>query len=268
MRLLLAGLLLGTAAGCVLDYTDAPCVADLYCPRGQYCGAKGRCVAGTPPKGPSSPELVELRLSPANPTVPQGASVQLLALGTFNDGSSQELTSLVTWSASSDRVLISNTTGSRGLVKALAQGATEIAARYSGVEGRTVLFVAGPALVSIEVTPTQPSIAVDTTQQFVATGTLTDTTTQDLSSQVTWTSSQPAVATVSNTSGTRGLATARTQGTSTLSAALGQVSGSTLLIATNATLTSLSITPTNPTGARGTTRSFIATGRLDRKSVV
>lgn len=263
MRLLLVCVVLGTA-GCVLDLTAAPCTDESHCPKGQYCGPAGRCVVGSPPgaTGPKGSALVTIRLSPENPTVPQGSTLQLLALGTSGDGSSQELTSLVAWSAASDRVTISNATGSRGLVRALAQGATEITARFGGVEGRTVLFVTSPALVSLELTPTQPAIAVNTTQQFVATGTLTDGTTQDLSSQVTWSSSQPAVATVSNASGARGLATALSQGTSTLGAALGEVSGKTLLIATSATLTSLAVTPTNPTGARGTTRRFTATGRF------
>ena len=63
-------------------------------------------------------------------------------------------------------------------------------------------------LVSIEVTPADPSIANGTTQQFTATGTYTDASTQDLTAAVTWSSSDEGVATISNAGGSEGLATA------------------------------------------------------------
>lgn len=258
LRLVLA-VWVAALTGCVLDLTGAPCIDETDCPKNQHCGLTGRCVPGSR-SGPLATDLMEIRLSPENPTLPRGATLQLVALGTYGDGSSQELTSLVSWSSGSERVRISNSTGSRGVVTALDQGVTDIVARYGGVEGRTVLFVAAPALVAIELSPTQPSIAVSTTVQFVATGTYTDSSTQDLSSQVRWTSSEPTVGSVSNTSGSRGLATALTQGTSTIGAEFLGMAGQMLLIATSATLNALSITPTNPTRAPGTTQRFIATG--------
>ena len=62
-------------------------------------------------------------------------------------------------------------------------------------------------LAVIEVTPPNPQIAAGTTQQFTATGILTDGTRQDVTSVVTWVSSTPAVATISNATGNQGLAT-------------------------------------------------------------
>jgi len=58
-----------------------------------------------------------------------------------------------------------------------------------------VVFSAGPAptLTSIAVTPSAPTLAVGATQQFTATGTYSDGSTQDLTPQVTWASSSPAV---------------------------------------------------------------------------
>lgn len=259
-RLLLAVLLTAPAA-CVFDPTGAPCADETHCPRGLHCGSAGRCVLGPRP-GPGPTELVSLRISPENASLPRGARLQLLALGTYGDASTQELTSLVSWSAASGGVSISNTTGSRGWVLALEEGATEITARLGAVEARTVLFVTTPALVGLELSPPQPSIALSTTVQFVATGTYTDASTRDLSSQATWSSSEPAVAQVSNASGSRGLATASAQGTSTIRAEVAGVAGQTLLISTNATLSALSITPTNPVRAPGTTQRFIATGRF------
>jgi len=87
-------------------------------------------------------------------------------------------------------------------------------------------------LVSIAVTPNNPSVAAGVTQQFTATGTYSDGSTQNLTTTATWTSSNTAVATISNTSGSQGLATSLAQGTSTITATSFSISGSTVLTVT------------------------------------
>ena len=52
-------------------------------------------------------------------------------------------------------------------------------------------------LISVSITPANPSIAVSATEQFTATGNYSDGSTASLSSSVTWASSNLAVATVS-----------------------------------------------------------------------
>ena len=91
-----------------------------------------------------------------------------------------------------------------------------------------MLTVTAATLQSIAVTPANPSIAKGATQQFTATGTFSDNSTQNLTGQVTWASATTAVATI--TAG--GLATGVAAGTSTISATLGAVSGSTVLTVT------------------------------------
>src|SRR6185312_10740059 len=61
------------------------------------------------------------------------------------------------------------------------------------------------------------------TQQFVATGTFSDQSTQNLTSQVAWASATPTVATISST----GLASAVAKGTSSISATFHGLTGST-----------------------------------------
>jgi hypothetical protein len=95
-----------------------------------------------------------------------------------------------------------------------------------------------PTLTSIAVTPANPTVTVGGTQQFTATGTYSDASTQNLTSQVTWGSSSTGVATV--TAG--GLATGVATGTATISATLGAVSGSTgLSVAGSLTITTASL---------------------------
>ena len=56
------------------------------------------------------------------------------------------------------------------------------------------------------------------TVQFIATGIYSDNTTEDITDDVTWASSDTSVATISNTVGSKGLAPAIKWGTSTISA--------------------------------------------------
>ncbi len=87
--------------------------------------------------------------------------------------------------------------------------------------------------MSIEVSPAAPSIANGLTQQFTATGLYSDNSTQDLTTEVTWASTDAAVATVSNT----GLATAASVGSTTVSATSGAVTDDTTLTVIPAPLT-------------------------------
>ncbi|MHC4146379.1 MAG: Ig-like domain-containing protein, partial [Planctomycetota bacterium] len=73
-------------------------------------------------------------------------------------------------------------------------------------------------LTSITVTPANPSIALLGTQQFTATGYYSDGTTEDLTTEVIWSSDDISIATTSNTLGTEGLATSKSMGTITVSA--------------------------------------------------
>lgn len=79
------------------------------------------------------------------------------------------------------------------------------------------------SLVSIAVTPNNPTVTIGKTQQLTATGTYSDNSMQDLSTQVTWASSDTTKATVSST----GLVTGTGYGSATITATSGSVSGST-----------------------------------------
>lgn len=82
-----------------------------------------------------------------------------------------------------------------------------------------------PALNSISITPENPSINTDETQQFTATGTYSDSSTKDITNLVSWSSSNTQVATISSS----GLATALSSGSSTITSSLDGVSNATML---------------------------------------
>ena len=85
------------------------------------------------------------------------------------------------------------------------------------------LTVTAPVLVSISVSPSNPSSLTGTTLQFTATGIYNNGTQADLTSLVSWASTDPAVATISNAAGSQGLAHAVAPGATRITATLGGV---------------------------------------------
>jgi hypothetical protein len=191
------------------------------------------CGGGSGSNTPATPTLVSLSLTPINASVVKGTTQQFTATGNYSDNSTQDLTISVSWTSSISSVAtISNATGSNGLATAIAAGTTTITAASEGISGTTNLTVTPPTLLSLTVSPANPSIGVGVTQQFTATGTYSDNSTQDLTTSVNWTSSVTAIATVSNIVGSNGLATAIAAGTTTITATSGGISGTATLTVT------------------------------------
>src|SRR5581483_1975595 len=170
--------------------------------------------------------LATLQVSPANPSVPLGATQAFKATGVYTDNTTQDLTATVTWQSDAPSVAsISNAAPNNGLASTLAVGTAHVSAMLGSVTSDpVVLTVTSAALVSIEIDPAAPTIARGLTQQFTATGLYTDNSTQDLTASVTWSSSKASVATISNASGSAGLATSHAVGSTTIGAVSGSIS--------------------------------------------
>jgi len=120
-------------------------------------------------------------------------------------------------------------------------GATCTFTMPASAETVTATFTAAAAtLKSIAVTPANPTEPISSSVQFTATGTFSDNSTKDITATVTWASSNPEAATIN----TAGLATVGgTAGlTTTISATLNEVTGSTLLTVSSSPI-SISVTP-------------------------
>lgn len=96
-------------------------------------------------------------------------------------------------------------------------------------------------LTSIAVTPSSPSITQGNTVQFNATGSYSDGTTRDISSSVSWTTSNAGIAAISN----GGLATGAGAGTVTIKAISGDIFGTRALIVTSANDTTNTVVQSN-----------------------
>ena len=203
--------------------------------------------------------LKSLTITPVNPSIANSTSLQLTAAGVFSDGSTQDLTASVTWTSSAATIA---TVSSGGVVTGAGLGSATIAATQAGVSASTTVTVTAATLTAITITPPNSAIANATSKQLIATGNFSDGTTQNLTAFVTWTSSNPSVAAVSNAAGSQGLVTGSGVGRARITATYGGVSGSTLMLVTSATLTGITITPPDPSIAKGTSRQLIATGNF------
>ncbi|WP_188055588.1 Ig-like domain-containing protein [Oryzomonas rubra] len=206
----------------------------------------------------SSATPTAVTVAPAAPTLAKGLTTQFAATGTFSDGSSQVLTFDAAW-ASSDATVASVSDAAddtKGLATALAAGTTTISATFGGISGTALLTATAPVLQSIAVSPAKPSVLSLTKTAFTATGTYSDGTTGDITSQVTWGSSNTNAAPAP----AAGTTVTSAPGTTTISATLGSVSGAATLKVTGGTLTSFSISPNSQTLVKGTMGRISATG--------
>jgi Bacterial Ig-like domain (group 2) len=209
----------------------------------------------------AAPRVVKsIQVTPSYPTVPAGITQAFKAVGTFTDNSTADITADVTWATATPAV--ATVTGS-GVATALSAGTSNITATCAtatvcqALSGSATLNVTAAALVSIAVTPGSSSVAKGMGQQFTATGTYTDGTQALLTSQVTWTSATPAVATINAS----GLASAVATGSSAITATFGGVTSTAAsLTVTAATLTSMQISAPGISIVQGTTQQYSAGG--------
>ncbi len=197
-------------------------------------------VSGTASLNVSSATLSSISVSPASAVLAPTTSANCVATGTFSDGSTQGITNIVTWTSSAPNIASVN---AGGRVTAQSPGNATITAQLGTLSANCSIVVDGSPLTSIQVSPNTASIAQQTQLAFVANGTFADGNTQDLTTSVLWTSSPPAVATISNVPATRGQATALSPGTATITALFGGQLGTATLTVNNAAATSLPLAP-------------------------
>jgi hypothetical protein len=160
-------------------------------------------------------------------SVGQGNMKNVSASGLFfrawgHASNGRDVTSGSQWISSDPNIA----TVSNGSIHGISLGTATVTVRSGpGLGSILVTVTTAPALVSIAVTPQSPAIGPGGSQQFSATGTYADSSTRDLTNAVVWSSSATGVASINNA----GLASATGNGTTTIAAMLGGISGSTSL---------------------------------------
>ncbi|MFL6005460.1 MAG: Calx-beta domain-containing protein [Gaiellaceae bacterium] len=171
--------------------------------------------------------LNSIAVSPPSPAVPKGLDKQLTVTGNYSNAATIDLTSTAVWTSSTpaNATVTTSPFTAGGLVHAANEGTSTITATLGALSDSTLVTVGAPVLASITVNPPLPTIPFGTDQQFSTTGIFTDGSTNDLPSAPTWLSATLAVATIN----AAGLAHPTGVGTSTISASLQGITGSTTL---------------------------------------
>lgn len=179
--------------------------------------------------GTDATQITSLQVTPADSRIPAGLQQQLIAKVILNDGAIAEPPADVSvqWSSSDASIA---TVDATGRATAVGAGVASITATGTGngkvFEASARLEVADAVVTDLVLTPTTASSMPPSASQaivttvFAAKATLSDGSVIDLTYNpaLNWSSSDEAVATVSNTASSKGVASAVGVGTTTVSA--------------------------------------------------
>ena len=173
-------------------------------------------------------------VQPQGPSIVQGANVQLSA--TVRDVNGNVVTDrVVTWSSSSTTQAVVSPTG---IVTGVAPGTVTITATSEGKSGTTSVTVTQVPVGSVTVAPTSASIGTSKTATFTAT--VKDSLGNVVTNRpVTWSSSNPAIATVN-----AGVVTGVAVGTATITATSEGKTGTATINVTAIPVATVVVSPT------------------------
>ncbi len=211
----------------------------------------------------STASLSTIVVTPVSSTVTVGLARQFVATANYSDGRSFDISRSVVWASGDTSVATTNANGllDSGQATGLAAGTTQITATFASVSGSASLNVISGTLTSILVTPANSSLSVGLNRQYTATGVYSNGTSENLTSMVTWTSSDNTIALPNaNMQSTSGSVAGLKAGAVQMRASLGAVSAEATLNVTATALSSITVTPVLSSVAMGLSRQFTAVG--------
>jgi len=173
------------------------------------------------PRPAAGATLQSITVTPEDIGLRAGFWRSYTATARYDDGSTANVTQTATWTVSAVGVaIVTNQPGLKGLVTAVAPGITRVTAAVTvgltTIRGSTPVTVTDGDLLSIITKPTTKNLEVGQQSQFKATALFVDESTDDVTNEVVWSSTDPSVASVSNVTATKGLVTAHKVGTVTI----------------------------------------------------
>jgi len=218
--------------------------------------------------------LRSIEITSQNAQVAAGTANRFTAIGHYGGSENYQftrnITSQVTWVSSDPSVLsFSIDPASAGLATAGVAGTVQVAATMATIHGELLFTVSDAAITSLTIpAPASATLFAGLTLQLQATGKFSDGSSQDLTDNVTWRSSDATVATVTTTVPGAGLVKAVAPGAANITAASGNLSATQAITVSAVKLASIAVTSSagSSTLAKGTTMQLIATGTYTDKS--
>ena len=206
----------------------------------------------------------ELIVTPKVNSVPMGFELQLKAEKLYKTGLVVDVTSAdeISWSSSDESIA---SVDSNGLVSAKSSaGSVTVTASgtFNGIEFKdsATVEVTDAEITSVSVEPKSAEIPVGFTKAFSASAAFTDGQSLNITNYLStdWSSSNPYVATVTNTGGEKGIAEGGLTGTTSITASILGYSDDAELEISDATITSFSILPKQESMPIGLIQAFSA----------
>ena len=201
--------------------------------------------------------VASMTITPDVATVQTGGTQQLSAsLFSANGTPLSTVGRTILWSTSAAGVATVNTSGR---VTGVAAGTAVITASSEGVTATASITVSPTAVASVTLAPNAVSLNQGATQSITATA--RDASNNVLTGRpVTWTSSNPAVATIGSTTNATNTITAVASGSATISAVVGGVTGVATVSVSQVPIATITVTGTTSLVEGGTT-TLTATAR-------
>jgi uncharacterized protein YjdB len=223
-------------------------------------------LSGTARVVVASPRIVSLTVAPSTAYVTCGTSQPFTATVTLEDGRTLDVTTTAVWA--SEDWCVASMFGATA--STYGEGTTTITATADGITGTASLHVCCcDGVESITVTPSAPrALCPGETLAFTATGNYADGSHLDLTRDawITWRSSVPPVADISNDWASKGITTAIAPGPTLITARYSDgvcvemtSSPPVLLTVVSGVLERLTVSPDSATVAAGSTVALAAT---------
>lgn len=195
--------------------------------------------------------LVDVSVTPVALSVPVGLSAPLTAMARYSDETTLDVSSQVRWeSEAPDRVAVN----ARGEVRGVAVGTARVSAFLGEQVAHSEVTVSDAVITGLSVTPSVARLPAGLVQRYWVWATDSEGGRYDVTDQVRWTLSQPAVATLVSP----GLVRTTAAGRTALQVSLGDVSSSAALTVSDATLIELSVSPQTATQVVGGRQTYFA----------
>ncbi|MGK0305301.1 MAG: hypothetical protein ACI8UG_001047 [Gammaproteobacteria bacterium] len=214
----------------------------------------------------SPASLSSIAITPSDISLAKGSSEPVNVTASFSDNTKQDVSSQVDWVNSNDQIAIIK--DDLFTVQALLEGSTTLSASLLGEQADLSITVTNAELVSLALNPINASIPLGQSQQYYAQGTFADGTVQDLTSEVTWISSNEDQVLINNTDSLAGLAESVALGSTKITVALGDIQQDTLLTIGNVMLSSIQVQPVNQVIAKGSDAEIKALGYFTDGSLI